>query len=487
MDDQQLLASLAGPQRDAALAECIRRFGPMVKRAAWRITGDEHRADDVCQAVFLVLIRKATGLASVQSLGAWLYHVAVLTSRNVVKSEARRQRHEQGAGMAQAQRDMPGKLPTGIDEAINGLPEIYRRVLVAHYLEGRSHAEVAAQLGINEDTARKRASLGIHRVRRALGRTVAGVSVAGLASLLAAEAAAAQVATLSAAQVAAIQTAAVGTASAQVAGLAAAATKALLWAKLKAWTLALTAAVALVVPAYVLLKPDHGLVGHYTFAEGAGTMARDASPSGNHGTLVGGVTWAAGHKPDSKALRFDGKTGCVKFGTDLSNWLGGTATVAFWIQTTQQGIKNDSLCLTGVDVAGGDVALNSNDVQWGYLDEQGRIGVCAGDPEYGKRKKRFQDIIALSTQPISDGQWHHVALTRNAALGHLEVYVDGQLSSATRTGAIGLKTTPFFSIGRKEVVPEGAKPAPYFQSLLSDVRFYDRVLPAAEIETLAKR
>src|SRR5947208_3262501 len=56
MDERQLLAALSGSNREVALGESIRRFGPMVKRTAWRITGDEHRADDVCQAVFLVLL-----------------------------------------------------------------------------------------------------------------------------------------------------------------------------------------------------------------------------------------------------------------------------------------------------------------------------------------------------------------------------------------------------------------------------------------------
>src|SRR5262249_3588814 len=54
MDDRQLVAALLGGNRDTALSECIRRYAPMVKRTAWRITGDEHRAEDVCQAVFMV-------------------------------------------------------------------------------------------------------------------------------------------------------------------------------------------------------------------------------------------------------------------------------------------------------------------------------------------------------------------------------------------------------------------------------------------------
>jgi hypothetical protein len=230
------------------------------------------------------------------------------------------------------------------------------------------------------------------------------------------------------------------------------------------------------VPATVLLRPaDAGLVGHYTFAEGSGTTVRDASRSGNHGTLQGNVARVAGPRPGSKALNFDGKTGYVKLDKDLNQWLGGTATAAFWINTRQVGVDFPPVCVAGVDVVG-----TTNDVQWGFLDESGRIGVTAGDLAAVN--------MAKSSQPINDGQWHHVALTRDAVLGRSQVYVDGKLSSATATGAKGNKTTPFFSIGRKEVFPSDAKDKTvyYFQGALAEVRFHDRVLSAAEIEALAK-
>src|SRR5262249_46619197 len=205
----------------AALAECIGRYGPMVQRTAWRITGDEHLAEDVCQAVFLVLMRKAARLQQVEMLGAWLYRVAVLTSRKIVEGKVRRQRREQEAVAVAQARPVPlNRLPTGIDRAISRLPEIYRQVIVAHYLEGRSYVEVAAQLGVAEETAKKRGTLGLDRLRKYLAATAPGLTIAALGSALATEATAASAATLPASSVAAIQAVAVGAASAKVAGIA---------------------------------------------------------------------------------------------------------------------------------------------------------------------------------------------------------------------------------------------------------------------------
>src|SRR5262249_25296786 len=183
------------------------------------------------------------------------------------------------------------------------------------------------------------------------------------------------------------------------------------------------------------------------------------------------------------------KTGHVKLSQDLSPWLGGTATVAYWVNTTQRGVPSDSFavpgCVTGVDVSGNDPAVTTNDIQWGFIDEAGRTGLCVGDPAFSKRAKQMEEILVRS-KPVNDGQWHHVALTRNAALGRLEVYIDGKLDATTLTAATGPKTTPFSSIGRKEVVPEQTKPAYFFQGSLAEVRFYNRVLKPEEIATLAK-
>jgi RNA polymerase sigma factor (sigma-70 family) len=489
--DRELVAELAGSNKTTALGECLARYGCMVQRTARRITNDDHLAEDVCQAVFLVLLRKAASLAKVESLAAWLHRVAILAARNTVKVEMRRKKREERAAMVHEHvREPAAKLPTGIDQAIDRLPEVYRRVIVAHYLEGRPYAEVASRLGVSEETARMRSTRALERLRRSLAPTTAGLTVVALSSALTAEAAAASAAPPMAA--APLLAPAGAGLTASVSTLADATVKALFWAKMKIYAVAVAAAATLAVPAYVLLKPsDQGLVGHYTLSEGSGTVVKDASPSGNHGTLVsGGVAWAPGPKPGGKALSFDGKTGCVKLSRDLSPWLGSTATIAFWMKTTQKGVPSDGFAVpasvTGVDVAGGDVAVTTNDIQWGFIDETGRTGVCVGDPALSNRTKPLENILVRTVQPINDGQWRHIALTRDAATGRLEVFVDGKLNATTLTAATGRKTTPFSSIGRKEVVPEQTKPAYFFQGSLAEVRFYNRVLGPAEIAALAR-
>ncbi|OAI52843.1 hypothetical protein AYO44_16415 [Planctomycetaceae bacterium SCGC AG-212-F19] len=498
MTDEQLLEAFISRQDTGAFEELVRRHGPMVLRVCQRVLHHQQDAEDAFQATFIVLARKAKAIVK-GATASWLYGVAY---RIALQTRERRGKHASEQPLDE--RTGPGVLPGDpcgdrevrqvLYEELDRLPAKYRTPLVLCYLEGKSTQETAEQLGCPKGTVLAWLARGRDRLQSRLARRGLAFTGAALAVVLTQSAAAASVpaglatgTTKAAVLLAAGKAAGPGVLTAQAGALADAAVRAMFWAKMKLYGLILTSVAAVAIPAYFVLKAsDQGLVGHYTFAEAGGLTVQDGSPSRNHGKLVGGVTWTTGHKPGTKALNFDGKTGYVKFDKDLSPWLGGTATVAFWIKTMQKSVKGDSACVTGVDVAGVDVLLNSNDVQWGYLDEPGSIGVCAGDPEYGRRKKNFQEILALSTQPINDGQWHHVGLTRNAALGRLEVYFDGKLSATTLTGATGIKTTPFTSMGRKEVFPEGAKPVLYFQGALDDVRFYKRVLTAVEIEALAK-
>jgi hypothetical protein len=264
--------------------------------------------------------------------------------------------------------------------------------------------------------------------------------------------------------------------STQAGTLADAVVKSLLWAKLKVYGLVVaSAAVVTAVPAYIYLHND-GLVGHYAFSEGTGSRAADASGTRNHGTLMGGVTWTAGPRPGSKALSFDG-TGLVKLDKDVVQWLGATATVAFWIKTTQAGGNEDasSPAIIGAEVAG------NNDIEWGWLHVSGRIGVVTGGGT-AEKPSDLRQPSAQSKQPINDGVWHHVAMTRDFATGEVRMYVDGVFQGTAMSGQ-GIKTCSLTEIGR---LIDRNRTMYYFRGALGDLRLYSRVLSAEEIRRLVQ-
>lgn len=234
--DQALVKELRGAKAEAALGELLRRHGPMVLRAARRITGDEHRAEDVLQAAFLILYQKAAGLESVGSLGGWLYRVAVLSARESLRAEARRKRREnavaKSADLETSQ--APVQLPAGFDAALERLPLAYREVIVLRFLRGLSLEEAAAELNVQPGTVATRTTRALERLRKALGVSAGAYAGSLLLQALSTEAAQAAATSIQASQIASITAACLQGAS--VGGgvaLAKAVKSSLLYAKLK--------------------------------------------------------------------------------------------------------------------------------------------------------------------------------------------------------------------------------------------------------------
>ena len=83
LTDGQLLerfSSGRGEAAELAFSALVERHGGMVLGVCRALAGDPHDAQDAFQATFLILVKKARGLWVRDSLGPWLYQVAVRTA-----------------------------------------------------------------------------------------------------------------------------------------------------------------------------------------------------------------------------------------------------------------------------------------------------------------------------------------------------------------------------------------------------------------------
>src|SRR5262249_52209688 len=149
--DQHLLRLFVTHRDETAFVALLERHGAMVLGVCRRIVQDEHLAEDVFQATFLVLARKAGMIRKQQSVRSWLHGVALRLARKA-KAAATRTRQVDARDTCQTapdpQSEASWREATGIlDDELRRLPENYRLPLVLCYLEGRTRDEAAAQLG----------------------------------------------------------------------------------------------------------------------------------------------------------------------------------------------------------------------------------------------------------------------------------------------------------------------------------------------------
>jgi RNA polymerase sigma factor (sigma-70 family) len=251
--DSRLLQQYLTQRDEAAFAGLVHRHGLMVLGVCRRALGDGPDAEDAFQATFLVLVRKAGSIRRRGSVASWLYGVAARVARQARISASRRHAHEIQAPVRPADQEhnrVEGSdLRALLDEELERLPEKYRAPLVLCYLEGRTHEEVAKQLGWPNGTVCGRLARGRELLRGRLVRRGVTLSVPALSAALTAEATAAVPASLCSSIIAAAAqfaagnvTASSGTASAPVFTLAEGVLRAMYLSKLRT-----TAAIILIL------------------------------------------------------------------------------------------------------------------------------------------------------------------------------------------------------------------------------------------------
>ena len=151
--DGELLTAFSDGGDQSAFGELARRYGAMVYGVCLRVVRDHHEAEDIAQAVFLTLARKAALLRRDPSVGGWLHTVARRLAKDVRNASIRRLVREEQAMLEQPihgePETDPGFFREQLDDAIGSLPERYRQPLVLFHLRGCPLEQTARQLRLN--------------------------------------------------------------------------------------------------------------------------------------------------------------------------------------------------------------------------------------------------------------------------------------------------------------------------------------------------
>jgi hypothetical protein len=210
------------------------------------------------------------------------------------------------------------------------------------------------------------------------------------------------------------------------------------------------------------LVADPNLVAWWKLDEGAGTHAIDWSGHGHHGTLQGDVLQVDGY--DGGALQFDGSGDYVTM-DGYKGILGTRArTVTAWVKTTS--------------TATGEI------VGWGPNVASQRMELRI---DAGRLRGEHQGGNVQGSTNLTDGGWHHVAVTlrENITVSYPDVklYLDGVDDTIPTTDPDAFNTVA------GNDVRIGSRPSNndrFFTGLIDDVRIYDKELTQQELELVMR-
>ena len=170
-DDMALVREYAASQSEHAFEQLVARHLDMVHSAALRRVGDAHLAEEVTQAVFIILARKAASLGAQTILSGWLYRTTRYATADALKIQRRRQQREQEAHMQSLMNEPQTdetwqQIAPLLETAMDSLGERDRNAVVLRYLDGKSLSEVGTSLGVSEDAAKMRVNRALEKLRK---------------------------------------------------------------------------------------------------------------------------------------------------------------------------------------------------------------------------------------------------------------------------------------------------------------------------------
>jgi RNA polymerase sigma-70 factor, ECF subfamily len=171
VSERQLVARVVDGD-PAAQRELYESHVDRVYRLAYRLAGEDELARDFTQLTFIRAFERIGDFRFESSLATWLHTIGVSIAlnglRKVKTARSREAPIEAASSIGTFTREAEPDLKVRLKAAIDSLSEKYRPVFLMHDVEGFTHEEIGAALGIPSGTSKTRLFQGRAKLREAL-------------------------------------------------------------------------------------------------------------------------------------------------------------------------------------------------------------------------------------------------------------------------------------------------------------------------------
>lgn len=169
-EDMELVREYVSRQSEPAFETLVARYVNLVYSTAVRQVRDPHLAEEITQAVFIILVRKAATFGPDTIIPSWLHRTTVYAAADYLKIHRRRAQREQEAHMQSLSENSQDEtwlqIAPLLDTAIADLSEKDRHAIVLRYFQNKSLNEVGVVLGASESAAKMRVNRALEKLRQ---------------------------------------------------------------------------------------------------------------------------------------------------------------------------------------------------------------------------------------------------------------------------------------------------------------------------------
>ena len=208
------------------------------------------------------------------------------------------------------------------------------------------------------------------------------------------------------------------------------------------------------------------LVGYWSFNEGAGNIAHDASGNGNDGNLIGQPSWTNGM--NGTALHFNGTADYVEI-PDSNTLNNENFTIEAWIYLDQDVQRTQARIVS---------KQQADPISYSLEIFGNGYGASSGNQLVFEIGTGSTYTELMSNTHLSNHTWYHVAATQNDTVS--SIYINGTLDRSGNTATQTTSNLGTLTIGCLK--PYGSNPGFFFKGTIDEVRIYSKALTQPEIQ-----